>query len=173
MVENREEHRCEYWATRSSVRSFARTAHSFACSGLLASLAPSAALTCSLASSLRSLPRSRERGFLYEMNCLHTVSTHCALPPSTSFIPLRRSGFGRRWRRGDGGGGRGRKDDDEDEKPSIVASNRQSGCRNRRGESSWGLQSDGNRRCWQKRVFGGVSLRQFVNEAMANCTSIY
>ena len=37
--------RRKYWATRSSVRSFARTAHLFACSGLLASLAPSAALT--------------------------------------------------------------------------------------------------------------------------------
>ena len=52
--------RRKYWATRSSVRSFARTAHSFACSGLLASLAPSAALTRSLARSLRSLPRSWE-----------------------------------------------------------------------------------------------------------------
>ena len=40
---------------RSPVCSFARTAHSFACSGLLASLAPSAALSRSLA---RSLPRS-------------------------------------------------------------------------------------------------------------------
>ena len=40
--------RLEYWATRSSVRSFARTAHSFACSALLASLARSAALTPSL-----------------------------------------------------------------------------------------------------------------------------
>ena len=60
MVENRKEHRYKYWATCSSVRSFARTAHSFACSGLLASLAPSAALTRSLARSLRSLPRSWE-----------------------------------------------------------------------------------------------------------------
>ena len=49
-------------------RPFARTAHLFACFGLLASLAPSAALTRSLARSLRSLPRSWERGFLYEMN---------------------------------------------------------------------------------------------------------
>ena len=51
-----QEHRRKYWATRSSVRSFARpfarTAHSFACSGRLASLAPSAALTRSLACSL-------------------------------------------------------------------------------------------------------------------------
>ena len=41
--------RVEYWAIRSSVRSFARTAHSFACSALLASLARSAALIRSLA----------------------------------------------------------------------------------------------------------------------------
>ena len=44
MVENRKEHRCKYWATCLSVRSFARTTHSFAYSRLLASLAPSAAL---------------------------------------------------------------------------------------------------------------------------------
>ena len=31
----------KYWATRSSVRSFARTAHSFACAALLASLSRS------------------------------------------------------------------------------------------------------------------------------------
>ena len=55
---NSQEYRLEYWATRSSICSFARTAHLFACSGLLASLAPSAALTRSLARSLRSLPRS-------------------------------------------------------------------------------------------------------------------
>ena len=45
MVQNSQEFSLKYWATRSSVRSFALTAHSFACSGLLASLAPSAALT--------------------------------------------------------------------------------------------------------------------------------
>jgi len=64
MVDNSQEYRLQYWATRSSVRSFARTAHSFACSGLLASLAPSAALTRSLARSLRSLPRSWESELL-------------------------------------------------------------------------------------------------------------
>ena len=58
MVDNSQKLGCKYWATRSSIRSFARTAHSFACSGLLASLTPSAALTRSLARSLRSLPRS-------------------------------------------------------------------------------------------------------------------
>ena len=57
MVENSQEYRLKHWATRSSVRSFVRTAHSFVCSRLLASLAPSAALTRSLARSLRSLPR--------------------------------------------------------------------------------------------------------------------
>ena len=39
MVWNKQEYRLQYWATRSSVRSFARTAHSFACS--LSSLTPS------------------------------------------------------------------------------------------------------------------------------------
>ena len=63
MVEDSQEYRLQYWATRSSVCSFARTAHSFACSRLLASLAPSAALTRSLARSLRSLPRSWESDF--------------------------------------------------------------------------------------------------------------
>ena len=32
MVWNKQEQRRKYWVTRSSVRSFARTAHSFACS---------------------------------------------------------------------------------------------------------------------------------------------
>ena len=45
---------CKYWTTRSSVRQFARTALSFACSTQLASFARSAALTRMLT---RSLPR--------------------------------------------------------------------------------------------------------------------
>ena len=64
MVDNSQEYRLRYWATRSSICLFARTAHSFACSRLLASLAPSAALTRSLARSLRSLLRSWERDWL-------------------------------------------------------------------------------------------------------------
>ena len=45
--QNNREYRLEYWANRSSVRSFARTAHSFACSALLASLPHFAhCLTC-------------------------------------------------------------------------------------------------------------------------------
>ena len=46
MVQNDQESRCEYGAIRSSIRKFTRTAHSFACSLLLAR---SAVLTCSLA----------------------------------------------------------------------------------------------------------------------------
>ena len=46
------------WSTGPLARPFARTAHSFACSALIASLAPSAALTRSLARSLCSLPSS-------------------------------------------------------------------------------------------------------------------
>ena len=54
LVWNKQEQRHKYWATRSSVRSFA-------CSGLLASLAPSTALTCSLARSLTLLTPSLVR----------------------------------------------------------------------------------------------------------------
>ena len=60
--------RVGYWAIRSSARSFARPAHSFACSALLASLARSAALIRSLA---LSLTRSRAHGkvvYVFEMN---------------------------------------------------------------------------------------------------------
>ena len=39
MRQNYQESRCEYWATRLSVHLFAHTAHSFACSALLATLA--------------------------------------------------------------------------------------------------------------------------------------
>ena len=72
MVWNKQEKRHKYWATRSSIPSFARTAHSFACSGLLASLAPSAALT-------RSFPRSWESEFLMSPTDLvlsHSGSDH-------------------------------------------------------------------------------------------------
>ena len=41
MVDNSQEYRLKYWATRSSIHSFARTAHSFACSALLVTLARS------------------------------------------------------------------------------------------------------------------------------------
>ena len=59
MVENNQKSRSKYWATRSSVCLFAHTAHSFACSELLASLARFAALTRLLA---RSLTHARSRG---------------------------------------------------------------------------------------------------------------
>ena len=44
VVWNKQESRCKYWATRSSVRSFACTAHFIACSTLLNSLARYAGL---------------------------------------------------------------------------------------------------------------------------------
>ena len=54
-VQSSHELRCKYWATRSSVCSFARIPQEFACSVLLASLVRSAALiplfACSLLSS--------------------------------------------------------------------------------------------------------------------------
>ena len=78
MVENSQEYRQKCWATRSSVRSFARSAHSFACCRLLASLAPSTALTRTLALSLCSLPRSWESEFSMSQNDL--VLSHSAPP---------------------------------------------------------------------------------------------
>ena len=87
MVENSREYRLKYWVIRSSVRSFARTAYSFACSGLLASLAPSAALTRSLACSLRSLPRSWESEFLMSQNDL--VLSHSAAPLTSLSLTAR------------------------------------------------------------------------------------
>ena len=70
------------------VRSFARTAHSFACFGLLASLAPSTSLTRSLACSLcslRSLHCLWESEFLKSPNDLglsHSVMV--SLPPNST-----------------------------------------------------------------------------------------
>ena len=58
VVQSNHELRRKYWATRFSVRSFARTAHSFACSGLLASRPPLRSLVRSLARSLTSLTPS-------------------------------------------------------------------------------------------------------------------
>ena len=82
--QNSQEYIWEYWATRSSVRLFARTNHSFPCSRLLASLAPSAALTRSLARSLRSLPRSWESEILMSQNDL--VLSHSASLSSSSSL---------------------------------------------------------------------------------------
>ena len=65
-------------STGPLARPFARTAHLFACSRLLALFAPSAALTRSLARSLRSLPRSWEREFLMSQNDL--VLSHSGSP---------------------------------------------------------------------------------------------
>ena len=68
--------RC-YWATRLSARSFARTAHSFACSALLASLKRSAALIRSLAPPTHSLPSSWDSGIF--MSGFSSVLDHRAL----------------------------------------------------------------------------------------------
>ena len=79
--QNNQEPRLKSWATRSSVCSFACTAHSFACSGLLASLAPYAVLARSLA---RSLLRLWESFFcMKRARRSHTNTTHCAAPRPT------------------------------------------------------------------------------------------
>ena len=73
-VEWRWNWRVEYWAIRSSVRSFAHTAHSFACSALLASFARSAALIHSLAPLTRSLRSSWERDLCLWVKCVEFIS---------------------------------------------------------------------------------------------------
>ena len=65
----------KYWATRSSVRSFARTAHSFACSGLFALLVSSAALTHSLTRSVHSLARRKENDCMAVLSVFFLFST--------------------------------------------------------------------------------------------------
>ena len=69
--------RGENWVTRSAVRLFARTAHSFACSALLASLVRSF-----IRSLVHSLPSSWEKSFLSVKwtRQLLTVSIHCTAP---------------------------------------------------------------------------------------------
>ena len=77
----------EYWDIHTSVRLFVRTAHSFSCSALLASLARSAALIRSLA---RSLAHSRAHGkavFVYELNALISYS----LKPLCNVLSLDRN----------------------------------------------------------------------------------
>ena len=64
MGQNNQKPRLKYWATRSSVHSFACKAHSFACSTLLVLLARSAALIRFLARSLRSVPCSWDSEWL-------------------------------------------------------------------------------------------------------------
>ena len=61
-------------AIRSSTHSFARAAHSFACSALLASLASSATLIRSFARSLTYFEAHEEEVFVYELNV--SISYH-------------------------------------------------------------------------------------------------
>ena len=71
--------RVQYWAICSFVRSHC-TAHSFACSALLATLARSAALICSLTRSLT--PELMGKRFLSAKYTrrFHTLLAHCAPP---------------------------------------------------------------------------------------------
>ena len=78
----------EYWAIRLSARSFARTAHSSACSALLASLARSAALIRSLARSLTHSGAHEKVVFVHETN----ASIPCSFGPLCIGPSVRRSG---------------------------------------------------------------------------------
>ena len=72
----------EYWAIRSSVHSFTCTAHSFACSALLALLARSTALIRSLARSLAHSGAHGKEVLVYELNASISYSfnpLHCAM----------------------------------------------------------------------------------------------
>ena len=84
VVQNSHESRRKCWPTRSFIGSFARTAHSIACSALFASRTGSAALICSLA---RSLTQSRACG-----NVNDSMSQNLAVlnrsAPSASSSPL-------------------------------------------------------------------------------------
>ena len=84
MVQINQKLRCTYWATRSSVRSFTRTAHSSACSALLASLAPSAALTHSLAHFVHSLARGKVNDWMFHNDL---VLSHSAALASVLLLP--------------------------------------------------------------------------------------
>merc|ERR1712081_71167 len=76
VVWNKQEWRRKYWATRSSLRSFACTAHSFACYGLLASLVPSAALTRSLAHFAHSLARGTANDWMAILSVFFSIFDH-------------------------------------------------------------------------------------------------
>ena len=89
MIRNR---RVEYLAIRLSVRSFARIAHSFARSVLIASFVQAATLICSLTHSLASL---WERG-----SCLCTERLGIILFLTTVHLSLLRSLSSRRHRVG-------------------------------------------------------------------------
>ena len=73
MVDNSQEYRLKYWATRSSVRSFARSVHSFACSALLASLARS------LVRSLNSLARGKVNDWMAIYSVFFSFLAHSVL----------------------------------------------------------------------------------------------
>jgi len=78
--------RVDNWVIRSSFRSFARTAHSFACSALLATLVRFAALIRSLA---RSLTHSGAHGKeVYELNVSISYSFNplCGAPFRQAFV---------------------------------------------------------------------------------------
>ena len=79
MGQNSQELGRKYWATCSSVCSFARTTHSFACFKLLASLAPSAALTRSLAHFAHSLARGTVNDWMAILSVFFPIFDHSAL----------------------------------------------------------------------------------------------
>ena len=82
--QNNQKYRLKYRATRSSVRSFARTAHSFACSELLALLMHHPALAYSLTSLTPSLVGQWMNGWLFCL-CFFLFSTTAQRPHVVDF----------------------------------------------------------------------------------------
>ena len=79
MVDNSQEYRLKYWATRSSIRSFTRTAHSFACFGLLRSRPPLHSLVCSLAHFAHSLARGTVNDWLAVLSVFFSIFDHSVM----------------------------------------------------------------------------------------------
>ena len=75
MVDNSQEYRLQCWATRSSVPSFARTAHSFACSRLLTSLALRSPI-CLLAHFAHSLARGTVNNWMAILPVFFSIFDH-------------------------------------------------------------------------------------------------
>ena len=82
--QNNQEYRLKNWATRLSVRLFAHTSHSFACSVLLVSLLCSVALT-------RSLAHYLVRGTVNDQMAIYSVFfSIVALSVFEAYLHLRR-----------------------------------------------------------------------------------
>ena len=98
VIQNIQKYRLKYWASCSSIHSFARTTHSFACSTLLASLARSAALIHSLARLLHSLPSGTVNDWMAIYSVFFSILDHSGIERSGCMLGGK---FQRKWWVGD------------------------------------------------------------------------